>query len=306
MSKLRDLLPLRILKTVLAFFISISIAPILHIDVFFAGLGSLRSMRESLILSLSTLLEQTIATALAFIISLLAAIIFGISPISITIALLALFLIIKLFNFNDSYLPAGITLIAVMCLSTSVEGIYDSAIMRFVAIVLGTIISLLVNSLLFRPKKYKDVKSVIYQLHQLSQYYISHNLDEYTYLEINSNLEDLEAEERVLNEELSIYILTKPRKEKIRNYLEEIELSKAQCKCIVELTTISDEFREEIIPIINQLFFIKQYSNDINEISSIKKELRRLYYEHTNDDVFYAHTMFLSNMNSYINLLRGY
>lgn len=72
-----EVLPLRIIKTVIAFFISITLAPILNIDTFFAGLGSLKTMSQSITLSIQVVLEQMFANMIAFIYAIIYASIFA-------------------------------------------------------------------------------------------------------------------------------------------------------------------------------------------------------------------------------------
>ena len=154
-----NVLPLRIIKTVLAFFITLILSPIFHCDPFFAGIGSLKSMRESLSLSIYTLFEQLASTFIAFVIAIIISFFFGINPFSVTLALLILFLIIKRIDSIDTYLTSAFTLIALMMLSNDQAELLSNSFIRFYSLFFGMSVALIINAILFKPKKVDDIKA---------------------------------------------------------------------------------------------------------------------------------------------------
>lgn len=305
MKQIRDVLPLRIIKTTIAFLVSLLLAPIFYCDPFFAGLGSFKSMRESLTLSLNALLEQLLANFIGFVFAIVYGYFFGINPFSVTFAVFCLFIIIKKANLFDTYLNAGFTLVAIMMLSINEADILSRGVERFISTALGLVIALIINALLFRPKKTQDLNQLLFKINEFVHIYITHGLEEYAFLEINQTLEELRDEKAILSAEKKVFISSKAKKEKIREKLLEIEISEAQASVVLELEKIDEQLRELMIPIFIRLNYIKQYcADDKDEIADIKKEIKRLYVEHTDDSNFFTHTQFLSDLNSYINIIR--
>lgn len=306
MNKFKEMFPLRIIKTVIAFLISLILAPYFYCDSFFAGLGSLRSMRESLTLSIYSLIEQVFANFLAFAIAVISSTLLGLNPYSVSLALFILFILIKKLDFYDSYLAAGVTLVAIMLLSKDQAELIDRAFDRFYSTLFGMLIALIVNGLLFKPKKIDDLTNVLDKLNEYVHIYMSHDLDEYAYLELHNTLVTLESERSIIEDELNSKLIAKKKKELLNVSLIEIDIVNAQCEAVFQLPYLHDDFRNSIIPVIIKLNSIKQYPSDKSEIPTIKETIKQMYNEHTTDDSFFVNTSFLSKLNDYINLLQEY
>ncbi|MEG0283325.1 MAG: aromatic acid exporter family protein [Erysipelotrichales bacterium] len=306
MKVVKDILPLRIIKTSIAFLISLLLAPFFYCDSFFASLGSLRSMRESLTLSFQTFIEQIIANGLAFVFAILYASLLGITPISTSLALFTLLIFIKKLNFYDAYMAAAMVLAAIMLLSDDQADLIDSAFVRFFSSIFGMVIAVLVNSIVFKPRKDSDLEEILYRLNEYMHIFMDHDCEEYAYLELKATLDDLHREKSLIKDELRSIILPKAKKQALQEHLIEIEIVEAQAHAVLELPGLADDFRKAIIPVIIKLNYIKHYLNDDedNEIPAIKKEIKNIYAEHTDDSNFFTHTRFLSDLNVYINLIR--
>ena len=301
-----NFLPLRIIKTVVAFFITLILAPFFQCDSFFAGIGSLKSMRQSLSLSIYALVEQLSSNFIAFILAIMFAYTLGLNPFSISLALLILFLVIKQIESIDTYLTSAFTLVAIMLLSNSTEELLTHSFDRFYSLTFGMIIALIVNAVLFKPKKVEDLNQLLIKLNQYIHLYINHGLEEYSYLEIKNTLEELEKEKVIAQEELSIRYIPQEKKTRLQARLDEIAIVEAQTDVVFELPYLDDNFRELMIPIIIRLNAIKQYLNDTDELIQIKQELKELYHQHTTDDTFFENTKFLAILNIYVELLLDY
>ncbi|MDF9866709.1 uncharacterized membrane protein YgaE (UPF0421/DUF939 family) [Bacilli bacterium PM5-3] len=299
-------LPLRILKTVFAFFISLVLSPFFHCESFFAGIGSLKSMRESLTLSIHALFEQMSSNFIAFIFAIVYSYLFGLNPYSISFALLCLFIIIKKINFIDTYLTAAFTLVALMMLASDQTDLISRSFDRLYSTFFGMLIALIVNAILFRPRKADDLNQILLKLNQYIHIFMAHDLEEYSYIELKNTLDELKKEKSIAKEELNVKYISQTKKQDLIERLIEINLVEAQTQVVFELPNINDDFKEAIIPIIIQLNKIKQYPSEKDEIPSIKKEIKSLYTEYTNDENFFVNTNFLSNLNIYIDLLREY
>lgn len=302
----RNQFPLRIIKTVIAFFLSLALSQFFYCDRFFAGIGALKSMRESLTLSIYALFEQLLSNLIAFVFAIIYAYAFGLNAYSISFALLSLFLVIKKVNFIDTYLTAAFTLIAIMMLSKSPEALIDRSFDRFYSTFFGMFIALLVNAILFRPRNTHDLTQILIKLNQYVHIFMTHDLDEVAYLELKDALDELTREKNIINEELKVSFLSKEKKERLYESLVEVNIVEAQTNSVFELPDLDEEFRDAMIPIIIKLNQIKQYPNEKDEIPEIKKQIKSLYNEYTNDDNFFTNTNFLSDLNIYINLLREY
>lgn len=303
--KLREILPLRIIKTVLAFLIALLLSPIFQCDNFFAGVGSLKSMKESLTLSVQSLLEQLFSNFIGFVFAIMYSYIFGINPFSIAFAIFSLFIVIKKINFIDTYLTAGFTLVAIMMLSANETEILNRGFDRFYSTAFGMLVALIINAIFFKPKNTDDLNKLLFKLNEFVHIYITHDLEEYAFLEIQQTLEEIEREKTIIDGEKNVFFSSKAKKEKLEENLTEIEISEAQVNVVLELEKIDDELKNKMIPILIRLNYIKQYStDDKEEIANIKKEIKQLYTDYTDDSNFFTNTQFLSDLNIYINLLR--
>lgn len=301
-----DILPLRIIKTTIAFFISITLAPLLNIDSFFAGLGSLKTMSQSITLSIQVVLEQMFANLMGFIYAIIYASIFGLNAISITFAFLTLFLSIKKIKFFDTYIPAGVTLIAIMMFSNNQQDLLDSAFMRILSTFIGMIIALIINIIIFRPKPSRDTAHTLQTLNEYIHIYLNNNYEEYIYLQINEQLQKLDKEKSIIDEELKFAFNKQEKIQRLNDQLLEIEIAHKQVDVIFEIQKLKPEIQEILIPILLQLNYIKQYPNDKEEIIQIKKQVKAIYNEYTDDTNFFTNTRFLSTLSNYIELLLDY
>ncbi len=301
-----DVLPLRIIKTVIAFFISISLAPILHIDTFFAGLGSLKTMSQSITLSFQVVLEQMFANMIAFIYAVIYASIFGLNVVSISFALLTLFISIKKMNIFDTYIAAGVTLIAIMLFANNQQDLLDSAFIRIFSTFIGMIIALVINIIIFKPKPLKNINETLQTINEYLHIYLNNNYEDYVYLQINKQLDTLEKEKVIIEEELKFTFNKKEKIQRLTNQLLEIEIAKSQVEVAFEVQKLKPEIQDIIIPILLKLNYIKQYPNDKDEIIQIKKQLKSIYNEYTDDGNFFTNTRFLSTLSNYIALLLEY
>jgi uncharacterized membrane protein YgaE (UPF0421/DUF939 family) len=295
-----SIFPLRIIKTVLAFFISLILAPIFQCDSFFAGIGSLKSMKQSLSLSIYALFEQLASTFIAFIFAIVSSFLFGINPYSVTIALLLLFLAIKQIDSIDTYLTSAFTLLAIMLLSNDQTELINNSFIRFYSLFFGMSIALIINATLFKPKKIDDINQILIKLNHFVHIYMQHDLDEVAYIEVKNTLEELDHEKEIAEEELKIRFISAERRLKLQQKLGEINIANAQTDVMFELQNLDEEFREQVIPIIIKLNGIKQYLNDRDELINIKRELKSLYADYTNNDNFFKNTQFLSTLNIYL------
>ncbi|MDL2211873.1 aromatic acid exporter family protein [Erysipelotrichaceae bacterium OttesenSCG-928-M19] len=300
-----NVLPLRIIKTVIAFFISLVLSPYFYCDSFFAGIGSLKSMRESLTLSIQSLFEQLLSNFIAIVFAVIYSFIFGLNVFSISFALLSLLLVIKRVNFIDTYLAAAFTLLAVMLLSDSQTELLNRSFDRFYSTFFGMVIALIVNAAIFRPKNIDNLNQILIKLNNYVHIIMAHDLDEYAYLELQNTLADLEREKNIATEELNVRFISKNKRISLYDRLNQISVVETQAEVIFDLFNLDLDFRDEIIPIIIKLNGISQYPSDENnnEIVNIKDEIKILYNQYTNDENFFKHTNFLSNLNVYINTL---
>lgn len=303
---IKETFPLRIIKTAIAFLLSLSLAPIFKIDSFFAGVGALKTMQPSITLSIKEIFNQTFANIIGIIFAVAFSLIFGINPFSVSVALLSLFLVIKYTNVQETYLTAAFVLIAVMFLSTNQQELYERAFTRTIANIFGMIIALIVNIILFRPKKGEELEVILRRLNEVIHLYMSNGLDEYSASLITQNLEDLKSERDIIKNELNVSFISSNRKAILRDRLKEVEIVIAQVDMVKELPTLSNDLVEEIIPIIIQLNFIKHYEQDKSKIPEIKDDIRKVYLNNTSKYDFFSNSSFLSALNNYLNLLLEY
>lgn len=301
-----ELLPLRIIKTVIAFFISISLAPLLGIDMFFSGLGSLKTMSQSITLSIQVVLEQMFSNFIAFVYAIIYASIFGINALSISFALLTLFVSIKKMSFFDTYITSAVTLIAIMMLSTNQHDLLSSAFVRIIATFFGMIVALIINVFIFRPKPIKDNSETLQKINEYIHIYIKNDYEDYIQLLILEQVSKLDKEKNIIDEELKFAFNSKNKILRLNQQLLEIDIAKSHVDLVFELKTLDDNFQVIILPLLLRLNFIKQYQNDKDEIIEISKEIKNLFNQFTNDENFFINTKFLNRLIDYIELLFKY
>ena len=300
----REQFPLRIIKTIMAFIITLLLAPIFHCDNFFAGVGSLKSMRESLTLSVHSLFEQLFSNFIAFSFAIVYSLMFGLNLFSISFALLSLFIVIKKTNFIDTYLTAGFTLIAMMLLSSNETQLLNSGFERFYSNFFGMIIALIVNAIFFKPRHVHDLNKLLTKINQYVHIIMTHDYDQYTYIELKNTLAELDREKSIVSDELKVKFISKNRKSELNERLQEIILINAQAEVVFELGNLDKNFRDIMIPIIIRLNYVKHYQSENSKILEIRQEIRSLYFDYTSDTNFFTNTEFLSKLNTYINLLQ--
>lgn len=306
MNKKLELLPLRIIKTVIAFFISISIAPILNIDMFFSGLGSLKTMSQSITLSIQVVLEQMFSNFIAFVYAVLYASIFGINPFSISFALLTLFVTIKKISFFETYITSAVALIAIMIFSSTQHDLFSSAFVRIIATFFGMFVALFLNIILFRPKPIKDNSETLQKINEYIHIYLNNNFEEYIHLSIVKQLDKLDKEKAIIEDELRFVFNSKEKIQCLNKQLLEIEIAKSHSDLVFSIKSLDETNQNIFIPIIKRLNFIKQYPNDKEELIIIKNDIKHIYNQYTNDNNFFSNTRFLSKLSNYIELLLQY
>lgn len=199
MNTIRKKFPLRIIKTCLSLFISYSTLPYLgSYTPFFAGFGAMKAMRKTMALSVETLREQTLANVIGMIVAFIFGLLFGTSPIVVTLAVFVLFTILKALDWKDSYVMAAITMTSIMMLSTNNEMLFDRGFDRVLATLYGMIIAFLVNFLLFRPNYVDEIKEHIHSISVLSHRWLKNGACRH------STLQELDAELVELNELLDL------------------------------------------------------------------------------------------------------
>ncbi|WP_423363784.1 FUSC family protein [Mycoplasma sp. P36-A1] len=303
---IKDNFPLRIIKTCIGFFISLITAPLFGIDSFFAGVGSLKTMQQSIYLSINEILNQTFANIIGVVFAIVFSLLFGINAFSVSIAIFCLFLVIKHTNIQETYLTAAFVLFSILYLSNNMESLFDRSFIRIVANIYGMFVALLVNIILFRPKKGDDLNKVVKYLNRFIHIYMANDQDEYSALAINSYLSDLKDERDIIKKELKLRFISKSRKNMLLERLKEVELVLSQVDVIVELPLLSPDLRDEIIPVLKQLDFIRHYEQDKSKIPNIRDQIRKIYLNNTSKYDFFSNSSFLASLNDYLNKLYEY
>jgi uncharacterized membrane protein YgaE (UPF0421/DUF939 family) len=303
-TSISDRLPLRIIKTTISFFIGMVIGPLINLDTFYCAVGSLYSLKESITLSVRAAIEILLANLFAFIIATVFALIFGITPLSATAAMFTLFLFIKKVNLTSALSSSGFVMASLMLLSSDQTNLVDRGILRFFSLVIGMLIALLINILVFRPKRNEDLFNTTHRLTELIHIYMTHDLDDQANHDIDEELVKVNYVKNIINNEKRSPFILDDKKEQLKDALFEIEVLEAQLKVVRNMHNLSPKFREKIIPILIELNQIKHGLGDKRDIKRIKKEIKALYNRYTKDDNFFTNTNFLSDLNIYVNLLR--
>lgn len=209
-------------------------------------------------------------------------------------------------TFFDTYITAAVTLIAIMMLTNNQQDLLDSAFIRIAATFFGMIVALLINILVFRPKPIKNINETLQTLNEYIHIYLNNNYEEYVYLQINEQLQKLEKEQIIIDEELKFMFNNKEKIQRLNNQLLEIKIAQNQADVVFEVQKLKPEIQEILIPILLQLNYIKQYPNDKDEIIQVKKEIKEIYNEYTDDTNFFTNTRFLGALSNYIELLLEY
>lgn len=193
MNAIRKKLPLRIIKTCLSLFISYATLPLIApFTPFFAGIGAMKAMRKTMALSVETLREQTLANVIGMVVAIIFGVLFGTSPLVVTLAVFTLFMILKKFDWKDSYVMAAITMTSIMLLATDTQMLFDRGFDRVFATLYGMIIAFLVNFILFRPNYVDEIKEYVNAISVLSHRWLKNGACRNTTLiEINTSLLEL-------------------------------------------------------------------------------------------------------------------
>lgn len=297
-------LPLRIIKTTISFFIGMVIGPLINLDIFYCAVGSLYSLKESITLSVRAAIDILLANLFAFIVATVFALLFGITPLSTTAAMFTLFLIVKKVKLTSALSSSGFVMASLMLLSTDQTNLVDRGFLRFFSLVIGMIIALLVNILVFRPKRNEELFNTTHRLGELVHIYMTHDLDDQANHEIDDELVKVNYVKNIINNEKRSPFILDEKKVQLKDALFEIEVLEAQLKVVRNMHNLSPKFREKVIPILIELNQIKHGLGDDKDIKRIKKEIKILYNRYTKDDNFFTNTNFLSDLNIYVNILR--
>ncbi|MGL5296155.1 MAG: FUSC family protein [Culicoidibacterales bacterium] len=150
--RVREMLPLRVIKTSLSVFLAAVIAELLYFDnIFFAGLGAVKSMGFSVQESFETMKNQIIANASAAAVSIAVVFTIGISPFSAAVGIFIILSALNFFRLKGTQVMAGITLCSIILGSDTTALVLERAYERFMLMTIGLIVSFLVNILIFRP-----------------------------------------------------------------------------------------------------------------------------------------------------------
>lgn len=303
-TSISERLPLRIIKTTISFFIGMVIGPLINLDIFYCAVGSLYSLKESITLSVRAAIDILIANIFAFVVAIVFALVFGITPLSTTAALFTLFLILKQLKLTSTLSSSGFVMASLMILSTDQNNLVDRGFLRFFSLVIGMLIALLVNILVFRPKRNEDLFNTTHRLNELIHIYMTHDLDEDANHNIDEELVKVNYVKRIVNNEEKSPFILDDKKEQLKDALFEIEVLEAQLKVVRNMHNLAPKFREKMVPILIELNQIKHGLGDDRDIKRIKKDIKALYNRYTKDDNFFTNTSFLSDLNMYVNLLR--
>lgn len=307
MKKVIEFLPMRIIKSAIAIFIAQIVGPLVGGDRLFASLGALKSMRESIALSIQSLLEQSFANFLGLVFSLIYGYFFGISPVTISLAILTLFLAIKAIGFEETYMSAGLTLIAIMLLSHTEQDLLARGFNRFYSTLVGMIIALAINFLIFRPKPKIVLQDVLLSINNSVDQYLKTGLDQDAYNVIKENISDLEHEQKIIRFESKAWVRTKRQKKILAEEKSNIIVTQALLEAVFSIQTLDDELQKEMIDILSRLNYIHKHDlaeNKLDELMNIKQDIKHLYLDHTDNSNFFKNTEFLSKLNIYINTLK--
>lgn len=307
MNKLVERLPLRIIKSAIAIFVAQIVAPLIGGDHLFSSLGALKSMRESIALSIQSILEQSFSNFLGLVFSLVYGYFFGITPFTVALAVLTLFLAIKAIHFEETYMSAGLTLIAIMVLSHTEEDLLNRGFNRFYSTLIGMVIALAINFLIFRPKPKKALQDVLLNINNSVDRYLTTGLDSEAYKVIEDNIQDLEHEQKIIKFESKAWIRTKKQKQLLSEEKANIVVTQALLEAVFSLQTLDEALQKEMISILSRLNFIHKHDlaeNKLDELMKIKQDIKYLYLEYTDNSNFFKNTEFLSKLNIYINSLK--
>ncbi|MGL6057589.1 MAG: FUSC family protein [Culicoidibacterales bacterium] len=149
---IREMLPLRVIKTSLSVFFAATLAGVLGFEsTFFAGLGAVKSMGFSVQESFETMKNQIIANAAAVIVSIVIAFTIGLSPLTAGIGIFIVISLLNYFKLNGTYVMAGITLCSIVLVSDTTMTVLQRSYDRFTLMTIGLLVSFFVNILIFRP-----------------------------------------------------------------------------------------------------------------------------------------------------------
>lgn len=302
--------PLRIIKSTTALYLTLLLAPVFSISVFFAAVGSFTAMRESIILSVKSALERSMGTLIGYIFSLFFSTIFGITPLTISITFFVVFLTIKYFKVMDLYVHSAFMILAMMVQLGESEMYTINATTRLLSINFGILISLLVNIIMFKPPKNQDINHIISEINTESLAYIENPNDKEKLVHLHDMLNLLIRKLAIFKEERTTFItkLIPERIDYLDNLINEIELTTAWINILVQLETLNKATLNSVTPILKDIIILRNnmlnYHN-YHKIKVIKKRIKRVYFTNTTDDVFFTNTSFLSNLNIYINLIKS-
>lgn len=308
LKTIRENFPLRIIKSSLAILVSQIIGPLLGMDRYFVCIGALKSMRESITLSIQSALEQSFANFIGFIFAMLYAYLFGVNPFSIALAVFSLFMVIKFTKFHETYVPAGVTMLAIMIMSKDTPEMLPKGIDRFLSTLFGIGVALLVNIVIFRPKNKVQLKKVLNHINASIHLYLKKNFSKEEYDNIQDNLSELNRLKRVVDAESKTWTTLKRQKLTLEAESKSIDLTLSLLEAIKSLETLEEDYQEQMIKILIRLNYIqqsRQASESLDELMQIKQQIKRDYQDYTNDSNFFKNTEFLSKLNIYINLLKN-
>lgn len=161
-QRIKQQIPMRIIKSGIAVALAYVTMPLFISGTqFYASMGALRTMRESIAGSIQIIIQQLIANFVGFAFAAFFGFIFGINIFSVSLGIMALFLVIKYAKLGDSYLMAGVTLMSIMLLATDDATLVQRGFDRFISTGYGMIIAFIVNIAIFRPKFSNDIEMIL-------------------------------------------------------------------------------------------------------------------------------------------------
>lgn len=176
MNAIRSKLPLRIIKTCISLFISYITLPLFTpFTPFFAGIGAMRGLRESMSLSVSALKEQTIANLIGMTVAFIFGIFFGSSAITATLAVFVLFLIIKHLGWHDSYVVAAITMTSILLLANDNYMLFLRGFDRVFATLYGMLVAFVINFFVFKPNFESDINEGLKRVFEIDNDWLNFN-----------------------------------------------------------------------------------------------------------------------------------
>ncbi|MGL6008011.1 MAG: FUSC family protein [Culicoidibacterales bacterium] len=162
---IREMFPLRVIKTSLSVFLAATLAGVLGFDsTFFAGLGAVKSMGFSIQESFETMKNQIIANAAAVLVSIIIAFTIGLSPFSAGIGIFIVINLLNYFKLKGTYVMAGITLCSMILVSDTTMTVLQRSYDRFTLMTIGLLVSFLVNIFIFRPNYQMKVDEYLQSL----------------------------------------------------------------------------------------------------------------------------------------------